>query len=118
MLCERNGVIQQLRSHLDEFLQSRIYSKAEEDRTNRDNLTEAAIDTLDELLIKYQVAERKAQGGSPRAVEAPGTKTDRDVTSVLKSYVEINRDYDLMSEDAELADIFRSGRRGRNGGTK
>ncbi|HZL55702.1 MAG TPA: hypothetical protein VFC21_01390 [Bryobacteraceae bacterium] len=112
-------MIQQLRDQLEEFLKARIYSKPEDDRTKRDDLTEAAIDTLDELLIKYQVAERQAPGAKPAEPQNRTSEhTDSNVTSVLRSYVEINRDYDLMGEDVALAELLRSGRRGRRNGSQ
>lgn len=103
-------MIKDLRDGLDEFLRKRIKSKADNDRTKRDDLTEAAIETLDDLLCEYQVIEEKG-GSAAERLDAGRGRAAEGVTSILRSYSAVNREHDLELVDIDLAEALRLGRR-------
>ncbi len=99
-------VCTKLREALDQFLVVEIHSKDADERTKRDDLIVAACDTLDQLLIVHQ-ARRHAT-----APDATRDRVDDGVASVLRSYNEVNREYDLRDADVDLAEKLRKGRNG------
>jgi hypothetical protein len=86
---------------IGEFLRD-IYSKPEDDRTGRDNLL---IATGEAFLLHLRRHETQAAVG-------PHNAADKGIAHLLTNYIDINRDYDLLENDAKLAGAMRAGRRG------
>ena len=80
-----------------------ILSKPEDDRTKREELIIEACVTLEELLRRHE-----AHTGN----EASRHSVDASALTVLRSYNEVNREYDLRNTDLDLAATVRKGAKG------
>lgn len=92
---------QSLRELIDKWLQEEIFAKPEDERTKRDELIIEAAATLNGLLRRHEA----------RTHDAPRHVSDESVVGVLRSYNEINREYDLFDVDISLAERIRQGPR-------
>ena len=97
------NVSQSLRDTIEKFLGAEFYSKSESDLTPADQLIVETGEAFCRLLRR-------------RAARTPDSKphrtTDDSMVTVMRSYNDINRDYDLLDADLSLADKIRQGRRG------
>ena len=84
-----------LRHIIANFLNDVILSKAPEDRTKREELL---VETGKAFINNLDAYEKR-----PDSVDRP----DEEIASVLTSYNELHRQYDLRNIDAQVIDRFR-----------
>lgn len=92
--------IHDLRRSILRFLDETVLQNPEEQRTQLDNLLLESGRAFTDALVRYSRAVQTGGGG----VTAPYSKS---LTSVLKSYNEINREHALRNADVDALATFR-----------
>ncbi len=90
---------------IQQFLDAELYSRSESELCENDKLIIEAAETLSRLLRR-----RAARAGV--TATAPVRGVDSNMLTVMRSYNDINRDYDLLETDISLAEVVRKGRGG------
>jgi hypothetical protein len=92
--------IYELRRSILRFLDETVLQNPDEQRTQLDNLLLESGRAFTDALVRYSRAVQTGGGGS-----APGYS--KNLTSVLRSYNEINREHALRNADADALATFR-----------
>ncbi|GIU80169.1 MAG: hypothetical protein KatS3mg005_3407 [Bryobacteraceae bacterium] len=83
---------EELREHIEEYLNLRIRSKAEEERTRREETLLAALTTASDLLVRQEKAKRESR---TELIIGP------QVASVLRAFTGANRAHSMLGDDEE-----------------